>query len=298
MRAPAATYPIRAVARMTGISLDRLRAWERRYQAVTPLRGGRGRVYDDNDVARLRQLARLVDAGHAIGSIATLPNASLARLVDRATEPRSSPPDRPPADFDTLSKAVRQYDLPAVETLLNRYATLLAPDVLIFAVLLPVLREVGTRWEAGSINPAQEHLISATIRSVLGGLLRTLSRAGDDEVMVFGTLSGERHELGVLAAAVLAAQAGREVIYLGPDVPGVDLAHAVRSLKARTLVVGTTMPEVSSVREVRSLRRIPPDVTVIAGGSNRSRVRRELGNRARLIDTLEQFGALMQRGRS
>ena len=50
------TYPIRAVSRLTGISVDTLRAWERRYEAVVPGRGQRGRSYSDADVARLQRL--------------------------------------------------------------------------------------------------------------------------------------------------------------------------------------------------------------------------------------------------
>ena len=40
-------YPIRAVAQLTGLSVDTLRAWERRYKAVSPQRQGRGRVYNE-----------------------------------------------------------------------------------------------------------------------------------------------------------------------------------------------------------------------------------------------------------
>ena len=58
-----ARYPIRAVARMTGLSADTLRAWERRYEAVAPGRSRRGRLYTDAQVARLRQLADLVGRG-------------------------------------------------------------------------------------------------------------------------------------------------------------------------------------------------------------------------------------------
>jgi len=46
-------YPIRAVAKLTGLSLDTLRAWERRYQAVIPERGRRGRLYTEHDLERL-----------------------------------------------------------------------------------------------------------------------------------------------------------------------------------------------------------------------------------------------------
>ena len=53
-REAAASYPIRAVSRLTGIGIDTLRAWERRHQAVTPVRDDRGRMYTDADIARLR----------------------------------------------------------------------------------------------------------------------------------------------------------------------------------------------------------------------------------------------------
>lgn len=293
-RSPA--YPIRAVSRMTGLSLDTLRAWERRYQVVTPLRGDRGRLYDDRDVERLKQLARLVDQGHAIGSIATLPPAAIAKL---GTGISAAPPKAagPAVDLAPLVRAMKQYDLTTVETTLNRHATLLPPDALIFSVVLPVLRETGARWEAGAIRPAQEHLVSANIRSVLGGLLRTMPRASSDEPMVFATPAGERHELGLLSAAVLAAHAGHHVTYLGPDLPGADIVHAVAALKATTLVLCLTMTDITTVRELRELRRLRPEVALWIGGADRGRVRRELGARARPLETLDQFAALVDRRR-
>jgi DNA-binding transcriptional MerR regulator len=290
-------YPIRAVARMTGLSLDTLRAWERRYQVVTPQRGDRGRVYDERDVERLKQLARLVDEGHAIGSIARLPPGALSRLgSDRVADAGRAA--MPAVDLAPLLRAMKQYDLPSVEAVLNRHAAVLPPDALIFAVILPMLREIGTRWEAGAIRPAQEHLVSATIRSVLGGLLRTLSAPSGDEPMVFATPAGERHELGLLSAAVLAAHAGRRVTYLGPDVPAGDLVHAVHSLKASTLVLCATMGTATTVRELRALRRLRPEVSVWVGGADRARIRRELGARARMVDTIEQFAGAIDRRRS
>lgn len=292
-------YPIRAVARMTGLSLDTLRAWERRYQVVTPRRGERGRVYDDRDVDRLKQLARLVDQGHAIGSIAKLSSAALGRLGARL-EAGTAPSGRavPVVDLAPLLRAMKHYDLQALDAVLNRHAALLPPDLLIMSVILPALREVGARWEAGTARPAQEHLVSANVRSVLGGLLRTMPPPLDDEPMLFATLAGERHELGLLSAAVLAAHAGRRVIYLGPDVPAADLVHAAGALDASTIVLGITLDVVTPIRELRALRRVRARSELWVGGSARARVRRELGARARVLDTLDHFAALVDRRRS
>jgi len=67
-----ARYPIRVVSKMTGLGIDTLRAWERRYGAVTPTRDGRGRMYTEADVARLRLLNGAVEQGHRIGRLAGL----------------------------------------------------------------------------------------------------------------------------------------------------------------------------------------------------------------------------------
>ncbi len=75
------TYRIGAVSRLTGISAETLRMWERRYSVVKPSRsGGRNRLYTHDDIGRLALLKRLVDAGDSIGSVAHL---TLDQLQER-----------------------------------------------------------------------------------------------------------------------------------------------------------------------------------------------------------------------
>ena len=85
-------YPIRAVAKLTGLSLDTLRAWERRYQAVIPERGRRGRLYTEHDLERLHLLREVVSRGHAIGQVARLGDQDLRQFLEpRATEGKKAP---------------------------------------------------------------------------------------------------------------------------------------------------------------------------------------------------------------
>ena len=80
-------YPVRLVAVRTGLTPHVLRAWERRYGVVSPVRTDGGqRLYSDLDIERLRLLRRLTDRGHAIGRIASLPIAELARLDEEIGE--------------------------------------------------------------------------------------------------------------------------------------------------------------------------------------------------------------------
>ena len=78
-------YRIGAVSRLTGISQDALRIWERRYQAVVPHRSEKGgRLYSEEDVARLTAIKSLVDQGHAISTVANLSSRELNERLSRA----------------------------------------------------------------------------------------------------------------------------------------------------------------------------------------------------------------------
>jgi DNA-binding transcriptional MerR regulator len=292
--AASAHYPIRVVSRMTGLSVDTLRAWERRYQAVSPRRDGRGRTYSDAQVSRLKQLAVLVERGHAIGTIAGLSDAALRTLEQSPAAKQSArAAETDEIDLSELLHAIKRYDLTGMEAIVNRHAVMLPPDTLVFAVVLPVLREMGERWQAGTVRPAQEHLVSAVMRTVLGGLLRTLSRPSAKTHLVFATLSGERHELGLLCAAVLAASAGHGVLYLGPDLPTADIAHAVRTSKATALVLAGTANMDINAEDLAPLKRLPADVSIWVGGAHSTPIRDALGQRARQVDSIRALSSLL-----
>ncbi len=79
-------YRIGTIARLTGLSVERLRAWERRYEFVPAHREGKTRYYSQEQLDRLQKIKRLVDAGHAISSLVDLSDQHLdARLVSRTT---------------------------------------------------------------------------------------------------------------------------------------------------------------------------------------------------------------------
>ena len=87
-------YKIGAVSKLTGISPDTLRIWERRYAAVTPLRSaGGGRLYTAEDIARLKLIRRLVDQGDSIGVVAALSHDELQARLDetRSVEAIATP---------------------------------------------------------------------------------------------------------------------------------------------------------------------------------------------------------------
>ncbi len=114
-----AVYRSGAVARLTGIPVQTLRVWERRYKIVGPRQSATGqRQYSPEDVARLTVIKRLVDSGHAIGSIATLDLDSLQSMlakVARAPGSAAMTPVRVVIVGEALAMRVEHFHLAALQ---------------------------------------------------------------------------------------------------------------------------------------------------------------------------------------
>ena len=272
-----ARYPIRAVSRLTGIGIDTLRAWERRHGAVTPVRDDRGRMYTDDDVARLRLLRGAVTQGHSIGRLAGLSDVDLRHLAATAGAPDApavEPARQTPLDTAALNAALHKYDAAGIDREIARLAAVLRPLDLLRDVLMPVLVQAGDDWQRGRAGIAQEHLLSSTIRSILGSFLRLYPHPDAPARLLFATPSGERHEIGTLGAAMLAASSGLGVAYLGPDLPAREIVESVKPAGAHVLVLGLTTSSAgkSKERELRTIvRDLPRNVELWAGGRGAER---------------------------
>jgi|SRR5579871_1011948 len=273
-------YPIRAAAKLTGISVDTLRAWERRYDAVTPTRTERGRFYDERAIRRLLLLKSAVESGHSIGTVASLPDTKLEEL-ERNTQSFSgkaenaSPPETAMPVLRPLLEAIGAYDYTAANDELGRLALLLHPNELVYRVVLPLMRLTGENWENGVFQIAQEHMLSACVRNLLGGLVRLERRGAGAGSLLLTTPPGELHEFGILAAAMLAVGHAFEVAYLGPNLPAREVLRAVEKSDPQAVVLGImkTNATPAVVEEVRQLSEALPTTTELwLGGSGASSV--------------------------
>jgi len=83
----AVRYPIGVAARLTGIQVETLRVWERRYGVIGPQVSATGRrMYSAADLERLRLIKQLVDGGHPISSVASVSSEKLRELRDLSLE--------------------------------------------------------------------------------------------------------------------------------------------------------------------------------------------------------------------
>jgi len=261
-------YSIKAVSQATGLSVETLRAWERRYKVVSPQRDEQGRrVYRPEDVLRLRRLQQATDRGHPIGRLSQLSDGALAELLETGDERPG--PTASNAFLERILEAVQAFRSVECEQSLTLAVAALPPQSLVREVLRPLLREVGERWHRGELSIAQERMVSACVRKHVGWLLETYDRSARRPAIVFATLPGERHELGLLMSAMLCASQGFKAHYLGTDLPPAEIARFTREVGATAVALSVVMQDSAQtlVAQLEGLaREVGSGVPIWLGG--------------------------------
>jgi DNA-binding transcriptional MerR regulator/methylmalonyl-CoA mutase cobalamin-binding subunit len=284
------TWAFWSASRMTCLSPELLRAWERRHRVVEPLRTPGGtRRYRASDLERLRLLKAAVDAGHRIGQLAELSNAELEALGrEPAAAPRGSP--------DEIFAALERLDGAEAQRLLALQLAALGGVRFARGLAMPLALEIGERWADHRLGVASEHLASALLRSLLGSALQPGASALRGARIVFATLPGERHELGLLMAALAAMGAGANPIYLGPEVPVEELLRAVERSGAAALALSILAADPrEAARALGALRAdLAPELPVWIGGAGSAAIATPAGvERIESLEELEQRVALL-----
>ncbi len=235
-----AHLPLRTVSQLTGLSPDVVRAWEKRYQVVSPVRGPRGaRLYTNQEVAHLRLLASAVASGRSIGDIAHLDRAALERLAVNAAA-LDDDKEFPGVATEVIERsfaAIEAFDPDRLHATLSEALIGLGTVSFIQRVATPLLEEVGERWSRGDLTVADEHLVSGVLRGLLSSLLHSRGRSSGPRLLL-ATPAGEEHDFGTLIVALLAADAGIDVVYLGANLPADEIIDAANRCDARVVGLG------------------------------------------------------------
>ena len=162
--------------------------------------------------------------------------------------------------------------------------------ILMGRVVMPLLQEVGLRWADGRLAVAQERLVSSLLRMRLLAVLSPPPRERRPRV-VFATLPGERHELGLIAVALQAHEAGVPVLYLGTELPAIEIARVAAKLDAAGVALSSLDPQQarSALEELRQLdAALAPGLPVWLGGANARYLAEELASaRIHAVDDVQ-----------
>lgn len=214
-------YLIKDLEHLSGIKAHTIRIWEQRYSLFCPKRTDTNiRYYDDYDLKLILNVALLKENGFKISKIAKMTKDDLKKEVIVITEKCHKCPDQ-----------IQALTLAMVDLNEERFEKVIATNILqrgfektMLEVIYPFLIRIGSLWQTGAINPAQEHFISHLIRQKL--IVAIDGQICDNPQPLRFLLflpEGELHELSLLFASYIIKSRNHKVIYLGQSLPFKDL---------------------------------------------------------------------------
>jgi MerR family transcriptional regulator, light-induced transcriptional regulator len=242
-------------ARRAGVSPELLRAWERRYGLLQPIRTEGGfRLYTVDDADRVARMQRGLEEGLSAAEAArrALTETRLAEGLLEDAQRR-------------LLEAVHAYDETALHAVLDEALAGFALETVVRELILPALRVVGEEWDRGDLEIGQEHFASNLIRERLLGLGRLWNRGGGP-LAILACVTEERHDIGLIAFGLLLRSHGWRILFLGADTPIETLEQAVAATDPR-LVVVASVDSTLLVAQAAGLRRLARTAPLYLSGS-------------------------------
>ena len=271
-------HRINRVAKLSGLSKDVIRVWERRYGVVQPTRGAnRYRLYTDDEVTLLRYLKAAVEKGESIGELVTQGREALlghAKTNALTSEVGSAPYE---GFIGELITALNPLDRETFERRLNGAVAVIPFEEALHKILLPLQERVGHLWHDGRLGVGVEHYVTKQVQQKIFAAMNQLPMTEYGPKIVVACPSGEQHEIAAQAVAYLCSARGCRVSYLGPNTPLAELAAFCQLGTPKLILLSlTSVPTpddaLDFVREVRKLLMAHAPVAVggIAGRAKRS----------------------------
>ncbi len=236
---PSEFFPIRTVSALTGVNSVTLRAWERRYNLITPIRTPSGhRLYSQEDIDKINKAIGLLEKGMSISQAGQIINNQLKipEGIQDSTEIWKSYRER-------IMEAVMVFDEVLLDEIYQQALSFHPVQTVTRMLIIPSLRELGTRWKYAEGGVAEEHFFSVFLRNKLGARFHHRSRNNTGPKLLGACLPHETHETGLLLFALAADEQNYRQVLLGASMPLQELPVAAKRANADAIVLsGKTEP--------------------------------------------------------
>ncbi len=192
-------FPIREVARLTGVNPVTLRAWERRYGLIQPTRTDSGhRLYSQADIDSIRSILGWLERGVAVSKVGSI----LARDQALAQEARGTGGENERVRWRMqVQEAAQRFDGAALERLFDQVFANYALDQVFGEVFMPAWQAL--RAGQNGFGRASEWLFLDQFLRARVLLRLQLGREPLSRRVVLAPLSGHCQELELLVAGLL-----------------------------------------------------------------------------------------------
>lgn len=188
-------YNIKQVSEVTGLSKQVIRKWEERYHIIEPKRLDNGhRIYMEQDIQKLLKIRQLSEQGYSIKQAVTLVQSHEIELETPQIESPSISNEMNDYFFQLIEKGTHCNELEMNRILHQAYSDL-GLSKFLSSVVIPFLKEIGTRWEKQEWTEYQESVSSMIVRDYLTYIRRNYPYKEDAPLLMGACLPGEYHEV-------------------------------------------------------------------------------------------------------
>ncbi len=228
-------YNLKAVINEVEINPVTLRAWERRYDLIKPKRSPGGhRLYSRQDIEMLKWLKERQAEGLSISSAVEMWKSQHQSEQDSLQLSTTPVPEIGTGESilgvlrDRWLSACFLFDDQSANRILDEAFAVAAPEMIIREVIQKGLALVGERWYSGSVSVQQEHFTSAIALRRINTLMAAVPPPTRPGHILAACPPGEEHDFILLVISYLLRRRGWDVVYLGSNVPLIDLDTTIR----------------------------------------------------------------------
>ena len=239
-------YTIGTVSELTGVGAITLRAWERRYELIHPVRKESGhRLYSRKHIDQINRITALTGQGVRISQITP-------EMLE--TEPGESGADSDEKSLwreaqNSMISAIIAFDEERLEEIYNEILSLYPIKWVTSRLLKPLLVELGLRWETERGSVAEEHFFAFYLRNKLGARFHHRRRPESGPRLLLAGLPDEYHDSPLLLFALAANEQGFRTVTLGANMPMDELAHVASKTACDAIVLSGAIEPGAKVLE-------------------------------------------------
>jgi methanogenic corrinoid protein MtbC1 len=171
-----------------------------------------------------------------------VPISRVRDLLDADADPKSPGTLRGPWPqlIERMAAAISAFDELELDRIYDEALSIHSIDRVNAQLLLPLLVQLGERWDRLSGGVAEEHFFATYLRSKLGARLMHRMRYATGPKLVAACAEGEHHEIGLLLFAIEAHAADMQTILLGADTPFAETVAAQRRVGGDAVVISAS----------------------------------------------------------
>jgi DNA-binding transcriptional MerR regulator len=235
-------FPMRTVAKLTGVNPITLRAWERRYGLIKPIRTEKGhRLYRQQDIKDIQRITAMLELGVSIGQVPVMlehaPRSEPVAIAVDTVDVHENNLDASASWLQNYRSALSTLDEAALTILEANALGLMQLDDLLAMYLIPLMHGMDANRLLSAQVDAEYRLLQNRLTIMLANAARNIPDHPQQPPMLVASLPPERGMFAMWHLVWSLRRAGMDARLFGSGVPAQTLLQAMQTQSVQTLVL-------------------------------------------------------------